>query len=139
MSRILGVDPGESTGIALVVDGVVEKIGVLKGKEALYTFLRDKLPTLNLDFVAVEDYIQRPDNKVKGKSHTEWTPQITAKYIGAITYAAELYGITVVEQQPAIKPQGYKFAGMKYVSGKKGTHANDAVAHAIYLERVGYR
>lgn len=139
MASILGFDPGETTGVAHVLHGEVKAFAMLKGKEGLYTFLRETMPTMSIDFVVVEDYIQRPDNMVRGKSHNQWTPQATAKYIGAITYAAELLGIRVVEQQPSIKPQGYKFAKLEYKPGKKGTHAFDAIAHAMYLERVGIR
>jgi len=54
------------------------------------------------------------------------------RVIGLIQGVAEMEDRKFVLQEPAIKPMGFGWAGLKYVPGKKGTHSQDAVAHAVY-------
>ncbi len=132
--RILGIDPGETTGWGLLEGSRVLRVGEVK-LPRIGEFLRD---FEEVDVYVVEDYVQRPDYLMKGKRNNLWIPQHTAKIIGRVQQTAFLQGKPCILQQPSCKPAGYGFAGVKYVKGKKGTHMQDAVAHAsFYWMTVG--
>lgn len=127
---VLGIDPGESTGLALI--SITEKRPTLvealvsKDTSAIeYNWLLKKA-----DHIVVEDFKLRPREATQGDFN--WSQMTTPKIIGSIQTLAKLLGKEVVLQQPSIKPMGYGYAMMKYTKGKKGTHYQDAAAHAMY-------
>jgi len=128
--NILGIDPGRTTGLAVLI--IENKKATL---DAAWT--SDDLTAIEYndflkaaDIIVVEDFKVRP-GKAKAGSF-DWSQMETPKIIGSIQTLAALIGKSVVLQQPTIKPMGYGFAHMIYVKGKPGTHIQDAAAHAMY-------
>lgn len=123
--RILGVDPGDTTGWAILEKGEPVEIGTLK-KDEFYEMIPQILAK-DIDVCVIEDYIVRPEWGNK------WKKTDTPQKIGAIRLICTEMKLRCVVQQPSIKPVGYGWAGMTYVKGKKGTHVMDAIAHARYF------
>lgn len=132
MINILGIDPGKTTGLAvLLINEETKKATLDKAWTSSDVTAIDYNDDLKLaDFIVVEDFKVRP-NKAKGGSF-DWSPMETPKIIGSIQTLAALLGKKVVLQQPTIKPMGYGFAHILYQKGKPGTHIQDAAAHAMY-------
>jgi len=131
MTKILGIDPGRSTGWARISVSpekrmVVHDFGVVKDPQLLE--LSDHIK--DSDLVVVESFLVRPREARKGAF--DYDPMETPQVIGALKLQCRLYDTPIVEQSPSVKPVGYGFVRQKYVRGKKGTHAMDALAHAAY-------
>lgn len=138
---ILGIDPGHISGTALWDSTLPPKsaqVAEIHADEYLSWILsigkgeHDWKPQI----IVIENYILRPEQFQNFSS--KWIELPEAKQIGAAHFAAALLGVKCIEQEPAIKAAGYGFAGMKYVPGKRGTHMQDALAHACYLAKKGY-
>jgi len=138
--RLLAIDPGETTGIALFlniqpvnqfelkprqVSGVIEPVASLADQIA---------STLNryreIDVIILEDYRVY---KWRAKQHT-WSDLHTPRLIGAIEYIASKEKIPIIKQPAHVAKQfctddKLKHWGM-YISGLK--HARDAVRHGCY-------
>lgn len=123
--RILGIDPGGTTGWAILEDDQPVEIGTVKSPD-FYKQMPEILAK-NIDVCVTEDFIIRPE------WGNRWKKTDTPKMIGAIRLICEEMNLRFVLQQPSIKPVGYGWAGMVYVKGKKGTHIQDAIAHARYF------
>jgi hypothetical protein len=130
--KYLGIDPGGTTGLALI-EVVDKKMNILK-------LLKSKDPKLNdvrglfdeADLVVCEDWRTRPREAQKGAF--DYSPMNTVKLIGVIEERCLTLKKELVLQQPAIKPIGYSYANLNYKKGKQGMHIYDAVAHvAFYL------
>lgn len=126
---ILGVDPGKSTGLATIriEDKKIIPISmeVSKGSTTqLAPFVEQA------DIVVVENFLVRPTKARKGAF--DWDPMITSRVIGAVELLCEQFHKKLVFQEPSIKPVGFGWGNMKYVAGKKGTHSQDALAHAVF-------
>lgn len=133
MEIVAGFDPGKSTGFAIiqVLDKKITpmKIGVIKeGPNALRQF--QEVLCLGVTHAAIEDFLVRPGQARKGAF--DWDSMVAPRVIERLKTLCELQQIPFVLQQPAIKPVGYGFANQKYRAGKKGTHSEDAIAHAVY-------
>lgn len=130
MIKILGIDPGKTTGLAMLhIEDKKAKLDLAETSSDLtaveyYDLLK------KADFIIVEDFKVRPQKAQKGSF--DWSQMETPKLIGSIQTLAALIGKKVVLQQPTIKPMGYGFARMIYKKGKPGTHIQDAAAHAMY-------
>jgi len=128
---ILGLDPGKTTGVAMIQ--VIEN----RIKPPLY-YAECKDETLldieelfdKADFIVVEDFKTRPGKARQGAF--DWDQMIAPQVIGAAKSLAKRYGKVVVLQQPALKPVAYGLSNQKYVPGKKGMHCQDALAHAVF-------
>lgn len=161
--KLLGVDPGISTGWAIWDQhtqqwsgaGVLLLRKIAKGR---YTIpgsdtaswiqreMSDPLWMKGVTHIAIENYIQRPFKKeVKFKSgfskeiefeQNLWINQETAKVIGLFHALSLALNIPCFETEPSDKPFGYTLAGLTYEKGKKGTHIQDASAHARFLEHL---
>ena len=133
MINILGIDPGKTTGlVVLLIDEEKKKATLDKAWTSTDLTGIEYNDDLKLaDYIIVEDFKVRP-GKAKGGSF-DWSPMETPKLIGSIQTLAALLGKKVVLQQPTIKPMGYGFAHILYVKGKPGTHIQDAAAHAMYF------
>ena len=127
---ILGIDPGRTTGLALI--SIHEKratlVEALESKDM--SFVENNWLLQKADYIVVEDFKVRPAKARQGAF--DWQDMETPQVIGSIKTLAKLLGKTVILQQPAIKPIGYGFAHLKYVPGKKGLHIQDAAAHAMF-------
>ena len=137
--KILGIDPGNTLGFCLVDkrENSFEKVAVgeirAADTEKFHQWL-DLWATIDgLRIVVCEDFIARPEY-----TDGRWTKLDTAKQVGSIERTAHNLGCIFVEIQPAMKPDGYRAAKLKYIKGKKGTHKEDATAHAYYVAKLGY-
>jgi hypothetical protein len=129
--KVLGLDPGGTTGWASV-EAQKKRLAVLRMGTSRDATLAD-LDELfkEADVIVVEDFKVRPKMAVQGKFN--WNSMDTTRIIGAAQTLARIHKKKFVLQQPAVKPMGYGYAGLKYVPGKKGTHAQDAIAHACFF------
>ena len=130
MKYFLGIDPGGTTGLALVsvTDKKPTLVEVLASKDLTtieYQWLLKKA-----DLIITENFRLRPKNARDGSF--DWSDMETPKIIGKLEMWAQLNDKTLVKQEPSIKPMGYGYCQMKYVKGKKGLHIQDAAAHAMF-------
>jgi len=138
--RILGVDPGGTTGFCLVESEAIGRptghriiaVGEILSNDFFYWL--QQWDSQELTHVVCEDWIQRPD-----MASGRWTPQSVAKQVGAISYRAFDLNCLYIELQPSDKPTGYKAAGLRYIKGKRGTHIEDATAHALFVAKLGFK
>jgi len=130
-TKILGLDPGKSTGWG--------RITVENRQISLGEFGVSKDMTLSdiahhfadVDIVVYEGFWIDP--KLAQAGFLNYDEMLAPQVIGTIKTLAKQHGIQHVEKQNAsLKPPAYGFAGMKYVRGKKNMHAQDAIAHAVY-------
>lgn len=131
--NILGIDPGKTTGLAvIIVNEETKKARIdLAETSSDLTAIEYNHLLQAADYIVVEDFKVRPNKAKKGSF--DWSQMETPKIIGSIQTLAALIGKKVTLQQPTIKPMGYGFAHMIYVKGKPGTHIQDAAAHAMYF------
>lgn len=133
--RVLGIDPGKTTGYALihVKDKTInpptkpEDFGWDKGGTVDNV---ERIIEEGVDLVVMEDFKVRPDMAKKG--HLNFDSMPAPQVIGVVRYLCSKYGVNLVLQPAAIKPVGYGFANMKYVKGKANMHWQDAYCHAVY-------
>jgi hypothetical protein len=128
--KIVGIDPGKTTGWAVIT---VENKKITLGKFGTtkdLSLLEIKPILADADVVAYEGFWIRPGKAEQG--HFNWSQMQTPQVIGSIRTLCGELGIQTKEQQPSQKVPGYAFAGMKYVKGKQGTHWQDALAHAVF-------
>ena len=130
MYKILGIDPGATTGIAMV--GINEKRpSILHVEETKDVTLQSIIKLFEeCDIVVCEDFLVRPGKAESGAFN--WSSMGTLRIIGAASAISGMLGKPFVLQQPSIKPVGYGFSNQKYVPKKKGMHIQDATAHAVY-------
>ncbi len=127
---VLGIDPGKSTGLALIqVDGKTILPVVTEVSRDLttsdYAHLLERA-----DILVVENFRVRPNKARQGSF--DWDPMVTTQVIGALQLQARQKNKILVLQEPAVKPVGYGWSNMKYQVGRKGMHWQDALAHAVY-------
>ena len=135
--RILGIDPGENTGYAIVNLDAAERQMSIQDTGTVRMAAHSYAPALafflrtvpEVDLVVCENYVINP--KVYGHSH-QGDKGIALRQIGALEVLALQNKIDCVLQMPTVKPPGYGFLGKKYVRGKKEMHGFDALAHVMY-------
>ncbi|MBT9169231.1 MAG: hypothetical protein DDT19_02585 [Syntrophomonadaceae bacterium] len=130
-ARLLVIDPGETTGVAIFNKGQIEVVKQLTGGWAgMVQELNEIFTVLRPTYVVVEDY------KVyahKTKDHT-WSSLFTPKLIGAIEALCTLQGIQPVMQMASCKQfvtNDKLRAWNMYVPGQP--HARDAIRHSCYF------
>lgn len=130
--KILAIDPGKTTGWAQIDLESNKKITLCPFGTTKDTELTELIPQIRESGIIVyEAWLTRPKHLQRGAF--DWDPMITPQVIGSLKTLCKVLGKPVpVEQQPSIKPVGYALAGMKYEQGKKGTHWQDALAHAVF-------
>jgi hypothetical protein len=128
--RLLGFDPGTTTGVALAT--LNDKKLTLDAVDSIRSITARKVQEFvrETDIVICENFLVRPNRARTGAF--DWNSMEPVRVIGLIQAVAELEDRKFVLQEPAIKPMGFGWAGLKYVPGKKGTHSQDAVAHLTY-------
>ena len=129
--KILGIDPGGSTGWAElnVVNRrmIPGRFGTTKDK----TLKEIRENIASADVIVYEGFWIRPDKAMGGKFNWQEPPALIV--IGALlALCAELGKNKVVKQQPAQRVPGYGFARLTYKKGAKNVHHLDALAHAAY-------
>jgi hypothetical protein len=128
---VLGLDPGKTTGVAQIkvvgnkIELVYSSFTVTKDE----TLLDIEHLFEESDFIVVEDFKTRPGDARRGAF--DWNQMIAPQVIGSAKALAKRYSKPLVLQQASQKPIGYGLANMKYVPGKKGTHSQDALCHAV--------
>lgn len=131
MTTILGLDPGKTTGWAIIRVGEDRKVELgLIGETKDMALLEIEPRFDEADVIVYENFLVRPKNAMKGDFN--YDPMFAPQVIGAIKTLAALKKKDLQKQEPAIKPVGYGFAGLQYTRGKKGMHVQDAIAHAWF-------
>ena len=127
--KILGLDPGKSTGYAMIeVEG--KKITPLP---IVGTELNENVKIIanlmdDADVVVCEAFKLDP-KKMHGQ---KWNDMVASRVIGKIDLLCEMKEKKLIMQPASDKPVAYGFSGMKYVKGKQGMHHFDAFAHAVF-------
>lgn len=131
MTIILGIDPGNTTGLALIEVRGGNKIFPIVWEESKDT-TTDSYSDLILqaDVIVLENWRTRPKKARQGAF--DWDPMVTSQIIGAIKLQAKREGKILAIQEPYDKPVGYGFSNQVYKPGKKGMHKQDALAHAVF-------
>lgn len=130
-TRIIALDPGQTTGWAIinVEDGTIQLIEFGTTKDLTLVEIVDKL--IAADVIVYEGFWLRPDKARLG--HFDWYENVTEQVIGSLRTICKLNGKEeLVKQQPSQKLPGYAFAGLTYKKGAKGKHWQDALAHACF-------
>lgn len=130
--KILGIDPGKTTGWAELNVGEDKKIAPgFFGMTKDMTLKEIRSNIQNADVIVYEGFWIRPDKAMKGKFNWQEPPALIV--IGALlALCAELGKTRVEKQTPAQRVPGYGFAGLLYKKGAAGVHDRDALAHAAY-------
>lgn len=130
--RVLGLDPGETTGMCLMVGTRLEREEQLKTKtvEDGIDILQKVLDELSPDVIAYEDYRVYAWEVEKHK----WAALHTPKLIGSIIAISRMSGIECVGRMAYaaknfVTDDKLKAWGL-YTKGKR--HARDATRHAVY-------
>lgn len=130
--RILGVDPGKTTGWANVTmdeDRRLEMGEFGQTKDMQLIEIIDQIRSA--DIIVYEGWWTRPDKAMNGKFN--WQGVDPEKVIGSLLTLAKLHQKDkVVKQQASQRVAGFAWAGMEYKQGAKGRHWQDAFAHAVY-------
>lgn len=145
MKRILGLDPGGTTGWSLVERKSPREIKTLQMGEVkepdIYAFL-DTWPLLvgENDLVVVEEFTARP-NFTDGR----WTKLPVAELVGMCRLRAKQLGCHLIKTQPSMLDIGYRSAGLTRHKSKNTSKnaiyrgdAFDANAHAWYVATRGF-
>lgn len=131
--RVLGIDPGETTGWVILDPPCIYKAGQEPTKNvtqaALFfnRMLEDKRP----DVIVIEEYRVYSS---KTRQHA-WNDLLTARIIGAIEALCAIEDVPVVKQT-ASTAKGFctndKLREWGFWQSSAKRHANDAIRHACY-------
>lgn len=121
MTKILGIDPGEShTGLCVIRDGEA----VFWSETERWQGIREFLGTATIDVVVAEDFRLYPSKAKMQSGDQMWT----ARVLGAIQFMCEMYKIPF-ELQSASRIRSDPL--VKDVKVAKSKHINDAAKHAL--------
>lgn len=140
---ILGIDPGNTTGYAVLqYDEETKKshwltLGEWRGKEQVVSAMDHNFHPFTPDIIAIEDFELRPDHIGNNIRRTKgFVPLPVPKLIGQFERWAHVNNKVFEEQSPAEKPFGYKLCNIPYKKDLPGQHIHDAQSHAaIYVHR----
>lgn len=131
MTLLLGIDPGKTTGVALVEAIEKSKLRLLEVLESRSDTLLDLVHLIEkCDLVICEAWLTRPGDARKGAF--DYNVMEGPERIGSVRTLTALHQKKFVLQPASIKPIGYAWANQRYIPGKKGLHQQDAIAHAVY-------
>lgn len=134
MTRILGIDPGKTTGWGVVIlnDETKRILPGRFGQTKDMTLIEIVDEIRQADEIVYEGFWLRPDKAHKG--HFDWQGMSAEKVIGALLTLVKLHQKKEpVKQQPSQRIPGYAYIGLTYKKGVKGKHQEDALAHAAYF------
>lgn len=123
--RILGIDPGHTTGVAIVEEGQVDEFFTTD----LWHGIRDYFEVCN--YVVYEDFRLYPW-MAKSKS---WSHMETVQVIGVIRYIGELYSMEPVTQMASVIKSRLAQRLFGAQVAKLPEHAREAALHALMLHR----
>lgn len=128
MSKLVAVDPGDSTGWAEydIEAKMPSRFGIVKGEEEIWDWLDNESP----DLWVVENFRVRPPKKAGWVPANQWGEVFTIRVIGAIRFHARRSKVSVVMQEPNIKRVAEGWSGIKE---KDGAHEIDALLHGYYF------
>lgn len=134
--KILGIDPGVTTGYALIeLQENPRRIIPTKffgnTKDMTLVDIRELIE--EADYIVYEGWRTFKKHAQTGRLNFQTVP--AEQVIGSLKTLLRLRktGYTVHENLSGLKPVGYGYANMKYVPGKKGMHWQDALSHATYF------
>lgn len=129
-ARLLSLDPGETTGWCLFVDGEIKEWGQLDTKEKYQQTIMDFFKLHQPTHVVCEDY-KVYEHKLKQHA---WASLHTPQLIGAIKMLAVQYDIPMQLHMASIAKGFCTDDKLKrwgiYQTGMR--HARDAIRHACY-------
>lgn len=121
--KIMGFDPGESTGVSYFKYGLFRQETIVKD----FTGIAASIASYKPDIVVVEEFVLYP-NKAR---HLSWNDMYASQVIGVIKYICEVLDIPVVMQQANVK----KFVDYSKCEAKND-HEKDAYAHTwFYIKK----
>ena len=125
----LAIDPGITTGWALMQEGKPKAMGKVPFEEVFDFLLEDRWKEIQL--YVVENYRIRPQNLTGGWMH-QWSNGEPLQVIGAVKCIAQARSAQVVLQEPAILPLAAKVTGFPYNPKKHVDDEHSAVLHGAY-------
>lgn len=133
--RLVGLDPGETTGVALALDGQLTYFDHIVTKENAFEEMASLLLHLQPTHIICEDYLVYGH---KTDAHS-WSALHTPKLIGGISMWAylkstPLYFQTAATAKPFCNPTKLADWGM-WPSNRR--HAADAIKHLLYFLLFG--
>lgn len=130
--RILGIDPGKTTGWAVIelADRTISPIDFGNTKDMQLIEIRPHIE--EADVIVYEGWRTFKKHAESGRLNFQTVP--AEQVIGSLKTLLRLRSEQPILQEnlSGLKPVGWAWAGMKYVPGKKGMHWQDAFAHAVY-------
>lgn len=123
--KILGIDPGGTTGVALL-EIVDNSYGVIPDEldetQAVVDFITYHMP----EIIVMEQFRLYAH---KGKA-LRWSTFVASEIIGVVNYIAKQHNIPVVMQNASM------IASLELTGSTGGGHSDDALKHAlVYLMR----
>lgn len=132
MTKVLGLDPGKTTGYAQI--GVSDRTFQLLsfGNTEDMTLVNIKHLIEDSDVVVYEGWRTFRKHAMAGRLNYQTVP--AEQVIGSLKTLLRLQTRqpVVKENLSSILPVGYGWAGMHYHSGMKKIHWKDALAHAVH-------
>lgn len=129
MTQYLSIDPGVTTGWALMEDGSPVEMGTVPFEE-VFDFINQ--PRWNSIYLyVVERYIIRPAKVMKGYAH-QWNKGEALQIIGAVKFVAAAKGAEVVEQDASDLPMAARRLNFPYDPNKHVNDMHSAVLHGSF-------
>lgn len=127
---VISVDPGETVGWALWVDGELLDQGEYEWEEFLER-LEELLQSGKVEVVVMEDYRLR-EKASKAMINSRF---LTVQVIGVVKWLAKKHDVPVYLQLPALAKQFWDNDKLKKIGYyEKGIrHSRDAVRHGLYF------
>ena len=128
--KILGLDPGKTTGWALIEIKNKKIVPINKGHDKDMSMIGQAEYIKEADLVVIEDFLVDPKFAKRGAFNYNDMP--APQVIGSIKTLCQLTRTPWEMQSPSVKPVGYGFLGKTYKKGAKDMHSWDALAHVVY-------
>lgn len=131
--KVLGVDPGYTTGWSLNEDNTE-----LESGQVTFDEIVEWLNThywVGINYLVIEDF-----SLFKGKALAQIGSKFeTCQVIGMFKLWADIHRIPVIMQAPTIKSFATKYSGRKVPSNHSLSHSTDAYLHAVFfLQQHGH-
>lgn len=129
--RVLGVDPGQHNGYA-VLELKDKIISLLDGGTIERLDFYKRLPEMitSIEIIVAEDFRVRPGQARLGAF--DFDRMVACQVLGVLEFLTVHSPTELKLQAASIKPVGFGFLGKPYRKGAKNVHHWDAAAHAVY-------